>query len=257
MRYFIDLSYCGTKFNGWQHQKKQGDSRCVQYVIEQTLTILTKQPHEVTGCGRTDTGVHAIHYTAHTDSNFILSEISFINKLNRFLPDDIVIHYIYPVAESAHARFDAINRSYVYHMHLEKSPFPNLSYYYPYKKPSLEKLSQAASLIIGNHDFFAFCKTKTDVKTTICNVYNAEWIYKDENKLEFHITADRFLRGMVRLIVGMCLDVERGKMTINEVAEALHTKNRLSRSWSVPAIGLFLHSIEYPAQLKCKIYHNI
>lgn len=252
MRYFIDLSYCGTNFNGWQSQHTQANSRCVQSVVEQALTILTKQSHEVTGCGRTDTGVHAIHYRAHTDSDFLLSEISFINKLNRFLPDDIVIHHIFPVDESAHARFDAINRSYVYHLHLEKNPFPELSYYYPFKKLSLEKLNQAASLIIGNRDFFAFCKTRTDVKTTICNVYKAEWILRGENKLEFHITADRFLRGMVRLIVGMCLDVERGKLTINEVAEALQTKNRLPRSWSVPAIGLFLHSIEYPSQLKTK-----
>lgn len=250
MRFFIDLSYCGTNFNGWQSQRKQGTSRCVQSILEQALTTLTKQPHEVTGCGRTDTGVHARHYIAHTDSDFLLSEPFFADKLNRFLPDDIVIHSIFAVPETAHARFDAVRRSYVYYIHLEKSPFPDLSYYYAFHRPSLEKLNQAASLVLGNHDFFAFCKTKTDVKTTLCTIFRAEWIQESENKLAFHITGDRFLRGMVRLIVGMCLDTDRGKLTLDQVNEALRTKTRLPRSWSVPADGLFLHTIEYPSRLK-------
>lgn len=245
MRFFIDLSYCGTRFNGWQNQDVKTNARNVQTVIETALTTLTREKHDIVGCGRTDTGVHAKHFIAHTDSKIRLDSPVFLSKLNRYLPDDIVIHGIKPVSETAHARFDAVSRSYIYYLHTEKSAFPKLSFLYSYKKPNLDTLNKAASLLLGQDDFYTFCKTKTDVKTTRCNITDARWYQRDETNYEFHITGDRFLRGMVRLIVGMCLDIDRGKLTIPQVQEALQSKKRLPRHWSVPAIGLFLHSVQY------------
>jgi tRNA pseudouridine38-40 synthase len=171
-------------------------------------------------------------------------------KINTLLPEDIVIHDIFKVKDSAHARFDAVSRSYSYHIHLSKSPFPELSFHYFYKKPQLHILNEAAGLLLKYQDFNTFCKTKTDVTSTICNITKANWIMIDEDHLEFQISADRFLRGMVRLITGMCLDVDRGKLNLDEVRYALENKSRLPRHWSVPALGLFLKDIEYPDTIR-------
>ncbi|MBP6693797.1 MAG: tRNA pseudouridine(38-40) synthase TruA [Saprospiraceae bacterium] len=249
MRFFLDLSYWGTNYNGWQNQQKQKNTRCVQRVIEQSIFTLTRTVHELVGCGRTDTGVHAIHYIAHTDSNEELDNPKFLYKLNNILPEDIVIHVIRKTHEKAHARFDALSRSYVYKLHLEKSPFPDLSFLYTYKIPDLEVLNKAVELLLDYRDFNSFCKTRTDVKTTLCNIESAYWIKNDSNEFEFHIKADRFLRGMIRLIVGMCLDVDRNKLTLDDVKKALDKKERLPRNWSVPAIGLFLCDIKYPEEI--------
>lgn len=249
-RYFLVLSYCGTKFNGWQSQNGQLGSRCVQEVLENSFFTLTRNHHDITGCGRTDTGVHAKRYIAHVDSNSDLSDRRFLVKINTLLPEDIVIHDIYKVKDSAHARFDAVSRSYSYHIHLSKSPFPELSFHYFYKKPQLHILNEAAGVLLKYQDFNTFCKTKTDVTSTICNITKANWIMIDEDHLEFQISADRFLRGMVRLITGMCLDVDRGKLNLDEVRYALENKSRLPRHWSVPALGLFLKDIEYPDTIR-------
>jgi tRNA pseudouridine38-40 synthase len=249
MRFFIDLSYCGTNFNGWQNQEKQKHTRCVQQVIEEAFFIVTRVTHEITGCGRTDTGVHAIHYIAHTDSEIALDNTKLLHKLNQILPDDIIIHKIRKTKVNVHARFDAVSRSYVYKLHIEKTPFPVLSYLYTYKIPDLTELNKAANLLLNYQDFNSFCKTKTDVKTTLCKIESALWKMNDNNEFEFHITSDRFLRGMIRLIVGMCLDVDRNKLTLDDVRKSLEKKERLPRNWSVPAIGLFLCDIKYPEDI--------
>lgn len=250
MRFFIDLSYCGSQFNGWQNQKHQQNSRCVQEVIENAFSTITRINHEVTGCGRTDTGVHARHYIAHIDSDILLSDPQVLYKINQFLPSDIVIHDIFRVKDDTHARFDAVSRSYSYHMHLLKSPFPQLSFQYPYEKPDVTLLQSAANILLTYQDFYPFCKTKTDVKTTKCSVSKAVWSQPSSDQYVFQITADRFLRGMVRLIVGMCLDVSRGRLTLDDVSHALDNQTRLHRHWSVPAIGLFLENIQYPEGVK-------
>lgn len=250
MRFFIDLSYCGSRFNGWQNQKHQKNSRCIQDTLETAFSTLTRIKHEITGCGRTDTGVHAKNYIAHTDSETDLSDPQFIYKVNQFLPEDIVVHQIFRVRDEAHARFDAVSRSYTYHLHLNKDPFPQLSFQYPYGRPDLQVLQLAAGILLLYEDFFPFCKTKTDVKTTKCKVSKAQWIQQAPDKFTFSITADRFLRGMVRLVVGMCLDVSRGRLTLEDVSDALRNQTRLHRHWSVPAIGLILENIRYPEDVK-------
>ncbi|MFZ1705177.1 MAG: tRNA pseudouridine(38-40) synthase TruA [Saprospiraceae bacterium] len=250
MRFFIDLSYCGNQYNGWQSQKKQSNSRCIQQIIEETLFTLTREKHNIVGCGRTDAGVHAKHFMAHVDSSSQLDTKIFIDKCNKLLPLDIVIHHIFESEAASHARFDAVSRSYVYKIHLEKTPFPELSFHYFYKKPDLANLNAAAQILLNYSDFFTFCKTRVDVKTTLCKIESAYWVQIEEDKYEFHITADRFLRGMVRLIVGMCLEVDRGKLTLATVQHSLENKIRLPRQWSVPAIGLFLQQIKYPDSIK-------
>lgn len=246
MRFFIDLSYCGTKFNGWQQQKNQKNSRCVQDVLESSIFTLTRHKHEIVGCGRTDAGVHARHYIAHLDSELQLTDLKFIKKLNQILPEDIAVHSIYRVPEDAHARFDAISRTYSYSLHWEKSPFPLLSFEYKIGKPDLDKLQAASNLLLPFEDFNTFCKSHSDVKTTKCHITAAAWYEVTPTNLIFRITADRFLRGMVRMIVGMCLDVSRGRLSAEQVIQCLENRERLPRHWSVPAIGLILEDICYP-----------
>ncbi len=152
-RYFLVLSYCGTKFNGWQSQNGQQESRCVQEVLENSFFTLTRVQHDIVGCGRTDTGVHAKRYIAHIDSDIDLTDFRFLIKINTLLPEDVVLHDIFKVKDTAHARFDAVSRSYSYHIHLSKTPFPVLSYHYYYKKPRLEVLNEAAGLLLKYLDF--------------------------------------------------------------------------------------------------------
>jgi len=240
-RYFIKLSYIGTAYNGWQ---KQPHSKTVQQTLEETLYTFLRFPIELTGCGRTDTGVHARDYIAHFDAPHLLNISEIPYKANKILPLDIAIHDIYQVQKSAHARFDAISRSYEYKLHIEKNPFAHESYYYRYDVPSIEKLNEAAQILLEYHDFYTFCKENTDVKTTLCQISECFWTEKDGHYL-FKITADRFLRGMIRMIVGMCLDICRNHLLIEEVKTALSKKERLERHWSVPAEGLTLCDIQY------------
>ncbi|MBK8624612.1 MAG: tRNA pseudouridine(38-40) synthase TruA [Saprospiraceae bacterium] len=243
-RYFIKLSYCGTAYNGWQSQPHKG-TKTVQDAIEKALGTYLRQTIDITGCGRTDTGVHAKDYYAHFDSETVGDIDTLIYRVNKILPNDIAIHDIIKVHDAAHARFDASSRSYQYHLHTSKSPFADRSYYYFYDQPNVEILNDAASILLEYTDFTTFCKVNSDVHTMNCDIKECYWEQHGEH-FAFHITADRFLRGMIRLIVGMCLQVSRGKLTIDEVRKALEEKRRIGQDWSVPAIGLVLCDIKYP-----------
>lgn len=244
MRYFSELAYNGTNYHGWQ---KQPNAFSVQEVIEQAFSTILGAEIEVVGCGRTDTGVHASQYFIHFDfeGNF---PKEFLRRVNQFLPKDVVIRRIIPVNDDAHARFNAIRRSYAYHIVLEKNPFEtNLAWHFPFfEKLDFEKTQLAAALLLNYTDFQPFCKTNTDVKTVKCRLYRSEWVLNEEQrKLIYHITADRFLRGMVRLIVGMCLNAGLGKVSLDEIREAMEQQILLKKSWSVPPHGLFLTEVKY------------
>jgi len=245
MRYFIELAYNGTNYHGWQ---KQPNSTSVQETIESAFSTILSAEIELVGCGRTDTSVHASQYFAHFDFEGEFPE-GFLPRVNKYLPKDIAIRKIFPVAENAHTRFDATRRSYEYHLVFEKTPFEidTAWHYYLGKKLEVEKLNEAASLLLNYKEFAPFCKTNHDAKTLVCDLHRCEWILdKKAGRLVFHITANRFLRGMVRLIVGMCVNVAVGKLELDEVRQAMEEQKPLSKSWSVPGHGLFLSEIRYP-----------
>ena len=242
-RYFIRLSYQGSRYNGWQIQPHIG-TITVQGMIEESLRTLLQEKVELTGCGRTDAGVHARDYFAHFDASN-LDVVALMYKMNRMLPDDIAIHDIMPVHDTAHARFDAISRAYQYTLHTAKLPFEHESFYYTYDTPILAKLNEAAILLLDFHDFETFCKSKSDVKTTLCSISESFWV-QDGHSFKYRITSDRFLRGMIRLVVGMCLNVSRGVVSMQEVRDALTSKKKLDMNWSVPPDGLMLCDIKYP-----------
>ncbi|MEZ4910127.1 MAG: tRNA pseudouridine(38-40) synthase TruA [Saprospiraceae bacterium] len=243
-KYFIRLSYDGTGFNGWQKQPV-GQGHSVQTEVESALSSVLRQPVEITGCGRTDAGVHAENFISHFESDDHLDTTKTVFILNKMLSKQIGIHAIYPVHDDAHARFDAISRSYTYRIHTQKDPFALYSWYYPYGDLNLETLNKAAALIMEFEDFSTFCKTHSDVKTTICHISESYWLQNGKH-YEYHIKADRFLRGMIRLIVGMCVQICRQKLTIDDVRKAMQSGVKTGRDWSVPAAGLTLHDISYP-----------
>ncbi|MBK9734054.1 MAG: tRNA pseudouridine(38-40) synthase TruA [Saprospiraceae bacterium] len=243
-RYFIKLSYCGTNYNGWQSQPHKG-TFCVQDTIEKAISTFIRHEIKIVGCGRTDTGVHAINYFAHFDYDGMLNSEDLVFRLNKMLPIDISIQDVMLVNDNSHARFDASSRSYQYHLHTSKSPFLPLSFFYYYEEPDFNMLNEAAAILLDYYDFTTFCKVNSDVSTMNCHISESRW-ERHNNHYTYFITSDRFLRGMIRLIVGMCLNVSRGKVTLDEVREALEHKKRLQHDWSVPANGLFLCDIIYP-----------
>ena len=246
MRYFTELAYNGTRYHGWQ---KQPNATSVQETIERAFSTILNEKIEVVGCGRTDTGVHASQYFMHFDFGGEMPK-GFVGRVNLFLPKDIAIRQIFEVDENIHARFDAIHRSYEYHIVFEKTPFEieTVWHYYLAKKLNVEKLNEAAALLLNYKEFFPFCKTHHDALTMECHLTRCEWVLdRDKKKLVFHITANRFLRGMVRLIVGMCINVAAGKLAIEKVNEALDKQAHLEKSWSVPPEGLFLSEVKYKA----------
>lgn len=244
-RYFAELAYKGTRFVGWQNQPGQ---KSVQSTIEKAFFTILRQPIEVVGCGRTDAGVHARQFFLHFDCEEELED-PFLSRFNKVVGKDIAIRQFIPVASDAHARFGATERSYEYHLELQKNPFSNeTAYFFPQSKQlNIDQLQKAASLLLAYEAFYPFCKSNSDTKTMNCDLRRAEWeMDENQNKLIFHISANRFLRGMVRLIVGMCLNVGLGKTRIEEVEKALEEQSRLSRSYSVPPQGLYLTKIKYP-----------
>lgn len=248
MRYFAELAYRGTNYCGWQIQPNQPS---VQQTIQDALTTLLRQPIEITGCGRTDTGVHASQYFIHFNYDGVFHE-KFLQRLNRFLPKDIAFYKLQKMQVEAHARFDASRRGYTYFITSRKDPFSeDLAYPFPFfEQIDEQKLQNAAQLLLTYQEFFPFCKTNSDAKTMRCKLYRSEWEFQlERHRLLFHIEANRFLRGMVRLIVGMCLEVGVGKISLQTVKEALDNQTRLPRSWSVPAHGLFLSKVAYPENL--------
>lgn len=252
MRYFMRLAFNGTPFFGWQIQPK---NISVQEVIENALTLLLQQPSDdgqreriaITGCGRTDTGVHARDFVAHFDFSEELNEeqrLKLINKLNSFLPKEIVIYAIEPVADDAHARFDAIDRTYRYYVNIRKDAFN-----FPYarrvfEKLDVDKMNEAASLLLKNEDFTSFSKVHTQVNNMRCHVTHAQWEQCD-GQLIFTITANRFLRNMVRAIVGTLLLVGKGKISVQDFQDIIEQKDRCKAGDSAPAHALFLEKVRY------------
>ncbi|MEM1122184.1 MAG: tRNA pseudouridine(38-40) synthase TruA [Bacteroidota bacterium] len=245
MRYFTELAYNGTNYCGWQ---RQPHSPTVQEKIEVAFSTILRVPITIHGCGRTDTGVHASQYFAHFDFAQVFPN-GFIGRVNKFLPKDIVIKRIFEVSPEMSARFDAYHRSYEYHLTFVKNPFElETLFYFPFLRfLDIPKMQLAADLLLDYNEFFPFCKTKSDANNMICDMKRAEWIYDEKaSRLVFHISANRFLRGMVRLIVGMCLNVGLGKLTLADVKLALDKQVRLKKDLSVEAKGLFLTEIRYP-----------
>jgi len=244
MRYFVELSYLGTPYFGWQRQPKQ---LTVQAVLENTMAMLLKNKIELIGCGRTDTGVHAKQYFAHFDYNEILTESSCIklqHKLNSFLPKEIVIHRIFQVEDEVHARFSAINRTYRYYVATSKDPFHFQTTYRVFEKLNMEEMNLAANLLLGNKDFTSFSKLHTDVNNNFCEITAAFWEERN-GQLVFTITANRFLRNMVRAIVGTLLLVGKGKISIVDFEKIILQKERCKAGISAPAHALFLEEVKY------------
>lgn len=251
MRYFIKIAFNGKNYNGWQIQ---GDSPTVQKTLNNALSIIYKEEIQTTGAGRTDTGVHASEFFAHFDSELSTPDSGLIYRLNGILPKDIKVFDIFPVREDAHARYSAISRTYKYYISRNKDPFYNEYAYYLYGKLDIDKMNEAAQLLFNYNDFTSFAKLHTNTKTNNCKIIHAEWKSNDQrstinDKLIFTITADRFLRNMVRAIVGTLLDVGRGKLTIEKYKQVIDSKNRSNAGYSVPAHALFLTKIEYPEDI--------
>lgn len=246
-RYFIELSYLGTNYHGWQIQP---NAITVQEKINEALKTLFKSDIMITGCGRTDSGVHAKEFYAHIDLD--MDSISFPQnqleyKLNSILDDDIAIHCVFEVESESHSRFDATARTYEYHLTTRKDVFrKDLSYFLPFRNVDFKMMNEAAQIIKEYEDFECFSKTGTDVNTFNCQISHAKWVEKEEGLWIFTIRADRFLRNMVRAIVGTLLEVGRGQMSLMELRKVIESKDRSNAGWSVPGKGLFLTKVEYP-----------
>ena len=242
-RYFIELAYKGTNFHGWQIQP---NAVSVQECLEKALSLITRESITVTGAGRTDTGVHASYFVAHFDSEKSnLDHPDFAHKLNSFLNKDIAIFSLAKVNSEAHARFDAISRTYQYHLNLRKDPFALETSWYFIGQPDLQRMNEASRILFEYTDFTSFSKLHTDVKTNNCKIYCAEWA-QDGTNVIFTVKADRFLRNMVRALVGTILEVGIGKIDLEEFRAIIEQKDRGAAGLSVPAQGLFLTNIEYP-----------
>lgn len=243
MRYFAELAYKGTDFNGWQ---RQDNAPSVQQALEDALTTLLRMPVGVTGAGRTDTGVHASYYVAHFDMPVGMSDTTaFIYHLNSILSHDIAVFSLTPVADDAHARFDAVEREYKYYIVTRKDPFRRETAWQYFVDLDIVEMNLAAGALLRADDFTTFSKLHSNNKTNICKVSEAVWT-REAGGLVFTIRADRFLRNMVRSIVGTLVDVGRGKTDAGEFARILAAQDRSLASGSAPAQGLFLADIRYP-----------
>ncbi len=241
-RYFLEVMYKGTNYSGFQSQENTPDT--VQQEVEKAFAILQRQRVVLTGSSRTDTHVHAVQNFFHFDFEEAINP-HFLYKINSILPRDIVIKNIYKVDNNAHCRFDAITRSYHYHIYQSKNPFLEpLAFYFPYAL-DFEKLQEAAAVIKEYSDFTSFSKRNTQVKTFICNILETEW-RKEDLQLVYHVKANRFLRGMVRGLTGTMLHVGRGKIDIAEFRNIIEARDCTRADFSVPGHGLFLEQVEYP-----------
>ena len=244
LRYFLEIAYRGTHYHGWQVQH---NALSVQEKLNDALAVLLKTPVETVGAGRTDTGVHARQLYVHFDSDAtILRDADrFIRSLNALLPHDIAALNLIPVVTNAHARFDATKRSYEYHVHFGKDPFLQEFSCQIRGRPAIDQMNQAAKFLLGKKDFSCFSKSNTQVFTNICDIQRAEWEQIDE-RLVFHISADRFLRNMVRAIVGTLMEIGLGKHPVEYIKEVIESKDRSKAGTSVPACGLYLTEVVYP-----------
>ena len=249
MRYFLRFAYDGTSFHGSQ---RQPNGVTIQETLEQALAMIFRHEIPLTFAGRTDAGVHAREMYAHMDiSNEEMRREGerLVFRLNGILPDSIAIFAIYPVKENAHARFDAIRRTYEYHIIDHKNPFLCTQATRIRSGLDFTAMNEAAELLIGKQDFASFCRTNTDVKTTICDLTYAKWQQLGEGHAVFTIIADRFLRNMVRAVVGTLFEVGRGKLSLTQFAEIIRQQNRCAAGDSAPAQGLYLTHIEYPKEI--------
>ncbi len=248
-RYALEIAYRGTNYHGWQIQP---NASSVQEEIEKRLSqLMGNNPVSVVGCGRTDTGVHASYYVLHVDVNKELNTDQLIYKLNKMLPDDIAVFSAQAVSDEFHARFSATSRTYHYAIHQKKDPFL-LDSYYLVPEIDFAAMNRAAQTLMGKQDFTSFSKLHTDVKTNICTVSEAKWNQLTADTWYFEIKADRFLRNMVRAVVGTLLEVGYGNLDQQDLLRIIESKDRGEAKLSVPAKGLSLVDIRYPEELFSK-----
>ena len=241
MRYFIKLAYNGTQYHGWQYQP---NASSVQETMNKAVSTLLNTEINLMGAGRTDTGVHAKEMYAHFDFDNVFEVANLVHKLNSFLPKDITVYDIIPVLNEAHTRFDALKRTYEYHINTFKDPFLQEQSWYFHQSLDVNLMNEAAQLLFNHTDFQCFSKVNTDVNTFDCTIFEAFW--KQENdKLIFTISANRFLRNMVRAIVGTLVNIGLNKITLTDFENIIKSKNRDKAGFSVPAHGLYLTKIEY------------
>jgi tRNA pseudouridine38-40 synthase len=244
LRYFVELSYDGTPFVGWQRQPA-GDS--VQSCLEDALSILFRKPLSIVGAGRTDAGVHAHQLFAHVDlDEHVDQDLTF--RLNKLLPKEIAVRNVIAVTQDAHARFDAVSRIYRYHITTQKNPFLQKRSYQFAKPLDLDLMNQAAKILIDHKNFKCFSKSKTDVKTYVCDIQQVHW-QQNGSELVFFIQANRFLRNMVRAIVGTLIEVGLRKISISDFEAILASRDRSQAGYSVPAHGLYLEKVNYPKHI--------
>ena len=253
-RYFIQLSYNGTNYHGWQVQP---NGITVQEEIEKGLSVLTRENVAVVGAGRTDTGVHASFFVAHFDlEKEIADTVLFTNRLNAFLSNEIVVQQIFPVSPEDHARFSALSRTYYYFLSNRKQPFRKEFTATCHYRLDLEKMNEAAGMLLNFNDFTSFSKLHTDVKNNICIITKAEWSEGPGGLMVFEITANRFLRNMVRAITGTLIDVGREKISIADFVEIIEARDRRKAGTSVSPGGLFLADIQYPGPIDSKLIRS-
>ncbi len=247
MRYFIKLAYHGASFIGWQSQPK---GHSVQGAIQEALSTIFQRSTDIVGCGRTDAGVHASMFYAHFDMDQPLPQDA-VFRLNKMLPPAIVVHDIFEVGGDIHARFNAVERTYQYHLTAKPDPFLSALQYHYYGFHQLDHalVQAAASLLLSYGAFYPFCKSRSDTKHYRCHISKSEWSISPE-KMTYKVSANRFLRGMVRLIVGMCIQVGSGQLALEQVRKSLDHQHVLARRLSAPAHGLFLTDIVYDPPLQ-------
>jgi len=242
LRYFIAFSYNGKKYHGFQ---RQPDASSVQETLETALSTIIRKPIAIVGAGRTDAGVHAKQMYAHFDLEESINEMQLTKKLNAFLDENIAIHAVFTVSDDAHARFDATSRTYHYFIHTQKDVFWHDRSWYYQQKLDISLMNEACKLLFDYTDFECFSKVHTDVNTFNCSIQEAYWEQKG-NQLIFTIKADRFLRNMVRAIVGTMINIGTNKITLEDFKAIIESKDRGKAGFSVPAHGLYLVAVEYP-----------
>lgn len=242
-RYFVRLSFKGTLYNGWQVQP---NAPSVQEVIEKAFSTILREKISVVGAGRTDTGVHASFFVLHFDSSDEnIDAENLVLRMNSFLPPDIALQKIWKVSPGLHARFSAVSRTYHYYITTEKNPFATETAFYYRGKLNVKKMNEAAGILHEYSDFTSFSRLHTDVKSNLCKVFFAEWVW-EKDILVFKIKASRFLRNMVRAIIGTLLEVGKEKISPEDFRDIINKKDRSAAGTSAPARGLFLVDVEYP-----------
>jgi tRNA pseudouridine38-40 synthase len=245
LRYFFEISYKGTAYHGWQRQR---NALSIQEVVENALSTIFQSDIAVTGSGRTDTGVHCEQQFFHVDLEQPIEEVALMRRLNAFLPGDISIGSIRKVRDDAHARFDAVKRKYTYRISRRKNPFLKDLCYHFYLPLDVDKMNLAASRLLLHDDFQSFSKVKTDTFTYLCDISLAEWTEENE-MLVFYVSANRFLRGMVRALVGTLLDVGQGNISLETFDSIIASKDRKQAGRAAPPQGLFLTEVTYPKDI--------